>query len=222
MTESLYESQIQYQESNEWVTPSKFPWSPNEISQNKKHWGAHMIAIHAEELKHDMLLNTNFTSLSTELRDAILAFAKERDISPEKSSIVREHFRDQPTSLERLLIIRGFLAHGILYFLLESKRWSVDYGLYPKRCLMAVPYLAKDVPSPRAEFGHPDIALGLTCLSYYYDGLTSEQLMTCFHKFRLTGDPSIIYQGWVTDSALPVLLHDERNVFSYKWRYLYL
>ncbi|RDW76207.1 hypothetical protein BP5796_07028 [Coleophoma crateriformis] len=174
--------------------------------------GVFLASVIAEELKRDTLLNINFTSLSSELKDAILSFARDRDISPEKSSLVHEHFRHWPTLLEKLLIIRGFLAHEILYFLLESKRWRVDYGLYPKRCRMAVPYLAKDVPSSRAEFGHPDIALGLTCLSYYYHGLNSEQLMACFHKLRLTGDPSIIYQEWVRCSALPELLHSECNV----------
>jgi hypothetical protein len=198
--------------------PEYVEWSNNgsgnfpNIRMSDSRAGVFLANAIAEELKRDMLLNINFTSLSSELKDAILSFAKDRDISPEKSSIVHEHFRHQPTSLEKLLIIRGFLAHEILYFLLESKRWRVDYGLYPERCLMAVPYLAKDVPSPRAEFGHPDIALGLTCLSYYYDGLTSEQLTTCFHKLRLTSDPSIIYQEWVSDSALPELLHNECNV----------
>lgn len=36
---------------------------------------------------------------------------------------------------------------------------------------MVVPYKAKDIPNPRADFGHPDVAIGLTCLNYYYSGL---------------------------------------------------
>lgn len=36
---------------------------------------------------------------------------------------------------------------------------------------MAVPYKAKDVPDQRADFGHVDVAISLTCLNYYYSGL---------------------------------------------------
>ena len=77
---------------------------------------------------------------------------------------------------------------------------------------MAVPYLAKDVPSPRAEFGHPDIALGLTCLSYYYSGLSSDQMLDCFAKMRSAGDPSIVYDEWVRFSALSAQLKSECNI----------
>jgi hypothetical protein len=39
---------------------------------------------------------------------------------------------------------------------------------------MAVPFQAKDVPAERAEFGHPDVAIILTILSYYYSGLSKK------------------------------------------------
>jgi hypothetical protein len=65
-----------------------------------------------------------------------------------------------------LLLIRGLLAHGILVYALKERRWRIDYGLDHQRTMLAVPYRAKDVPSCRAEFGHPDIAIILTCLSY--------------------------------------------------------
>lgn len=45
---------------------------------------------------------------------------------------------------------------------------------------MVVPYRAKDVPALRAEFGHPDIAIGLTCLNYYYSGLKDKHLDILF------------------------------------------
>jgi len=166
----------------------------------------------AEELRHNMLSDLNFTNLRTEAKEAVLSFVKDRDVPRDKFSIVQDHFASRPTLFEKLLIVRGLLAHEVLYFLLESKRWRVDYGLHPSRCLMAVPYLAKDIPSPRAEFGHPDIALALTCLTYYYGGLTSEQLMSCFHKLHTTSDPGAIYREWVSESSLPELLHNESNV----------
>jgi hypothetical protein len=93
-----------------------------------------------------------------------------------------------------LLLYRGLLAHSILKFALKQKRWRVDYGLDPTRTLLAVPYKAKDVPSPRADFGHPDVALILTSLSYYYGGLTDEQIELCFDMLFKLDNPALEYE----------------------------
>jgi hypothetical protein len=39
------------------------------------------------------------------------------------------------------------------------------------RKLVAVPFVAKDVPSRASEFAHPDVLIGLTVLAYRYEGL---------------------------------------------------
>jgi hypothetical protein len=39
------------------------------------------------------------------------------------------------------------------------------------RKMMAVPFVAKDVPSRSSEFAHPDVVLGLTILAFRYEGL---------------------------------------------------
>ena len=62
---------------------------------------------------------------------------------------------------------------------------------------MAVPYRAKGVPSSNAEFGHPDVAISLTCLSYYYEGLTVSQLRQCFGIISKENDPPSEYQNWI-------------------------
>ncbi|KAI9709022.1 MAG: hypothetical protein M1828_002556 [Chrysothrix sp. TS-e1954] len=77
---------------------------------------------------------------------------------------------------KRLLFLRGLLAKGVVRFALQKKRWRVNYGTDPSRTKLAVPYKAKDVPSPRSEFSHPDVAIILTCLSYYYNHLTDEEM----------------------------------------------
>ena len=41
---------------------------------------------------------------------------------------------------------------------------------------MAVPFRGKDTPMERADFGHPDVAIVLTHLSYYYSGLEGKQV----------------------------------------------
>jgi hypothetical protein len=46
-----------------------------------------------------------------------------------------------------------------------------------RRTQLAVPYRACDVPSERAEFKHPDVAIVLTHLCYYRDGLSVQDMV---------------------------------------------
>jgi hypothetical protein len=66
------------------------------------------------------------------------------------------------------------------------------------------------VPSLRAEFGHPDVAIALTCLSYYYGGLTKDQLLHCFDLLAKLDDGEAEYGHWVEleqeSQDLPVAL----------------
>lgn len=69
------------------------------------------------------------------------------------------------------LLLRGLLSYGILSKCL-SMRHRVDYGVNPEGTRnMAVPFRARDVAAPNTEFGHADMALTLTHLSYYARGL---------------------------------------------------
>ena len=112
-----------------------------------------------------------------------------------------------------LLLLRGLLAHGILNYVLCDRRWRVDYGLDPSRSLLAVPYRAKDVPAVRAEFGHPDVCLALTCLSYYYGGLTEAQLDTCFEQLSKLDNPDEEYRKWTRNNdQVPNTLRDVKGV----------
>ncbi|KAK0208022.1 hypothetical protein DFS33DRAFT_1271388 [Desarmillaria ectypa] len=66
---------------------------------------------------------------------------------------------------------------------------------------------AKDDPSLLAEFGHPDVAISLTCLSYYYSGLTENQLDTCFQLLYKQDDPFSEYESWIKiDDSVPASL----------------
>jgi hypothetical protein len=47
------------------------------------------------------------------------------------------------------------------------------------------------------EFGHPDIAITLTCLSYYYGGLTKDQVLLCFALLAKRDDPEMEYAQWI-------------------------
>ncbi|KAF8596467.1 hypothetical protein BDV93DRAFT_454784 [Ceratobasidium sp. AG-I] len=64
----------------------------------------------------------------------------------------------------------------------------------------------------RAEFGHPDITLVLTCLGYYYlakyHGVTDAQLNTCFELLHKLENPTLEYERWLhTGSTIPRHLH---------------
>lgn len=68
---------------------------------------------------------------------------------------------------------------------------------------------AKDVPSLRAEFGHPDVAILLTSLSYLYGGLSEDQLDLCFELLYKTDNPSAEYEVWARiDHTIPKALRE--------------
>ncbi|KAG9123166.1 hypothetical protein FRC07_000159 [Ceratobasidium sp. 392] len=56
----------------------------------------------------------------------------------------------------------------------------------------------QDMPSLRAEFGHPDVIVVLTCLSYYNHGLTDDQLSLCFEWLYKLDNPVLEYEHWVS------------------------
>ena len=122
---------------------------------------------------------------------------------------------DQGISWNIILLLRGLLGHGLLLHALREKRWRVDYGLDLSRSLLAVPYRAKDVPSSRAEYGHADMAIVLTCLAYYYYGLTSEQVATCFRRLFRHRNPGSLYASWtrvIPEQNLPRSIASVRGI----------
>eukprot|EP01088_Endostelium_zonatum_P016698 TRINITY_DN4620_c1_g1_i1.p1 TRINITY_DN4620_c1_g1~~TRINITY_DN4620_c1_g1_i1.p1 ORF type:complete len:3251 (+),score=438.35 TRINITY_DN4620_c1_g1_i1:210-9962(+) len=96
------------------------------------------------------------------------------------------------------LTLRGILSHEVLALAL-SKRWRVNYGVNPSLYrLMAVPFRAKDVAAERTEFGHPDVAIMFTQLTYYYQGLTDVQIDQCFHRLEKMRDATERYAHWIS------------------------
>jgi len=71
----------------------------------------------------------------------------------------------------------------------------------------------QDVPSQRAEFAHPDVAIALTCLSYYYGGLTKDQVLLCFELLAKLDNPEMEYDHWVElGQDIPAELHQLNGV----------
>ncbi|KAF1941022.1 hypothetical protein EJ02DRAFT_423478 [Clathrospora elynae] len=116
-------------------------------------------------------------------------------VNGQVSSRVTDYFRDKQPLMRTVNLLRGLFVHRILIATLK-KRWNVQYGLHPTRAPIAVPYLAKGVPSPAAEWGHPDVAIILTCLSFYYQGLSVPQFKQAFAHLVKTDEPSVEYEKW--------------------------
>jgi hypothetical protein len=65
----------------------------------------------------------------------------------------------------------------------------------------------------RAEFAHPDVAITLTCLSYYYGGLTKDQVLACFDLLAKLDNPAMEYDHWVESGQdIPSELRQLNNV----------
>lgn len=130
-------------------------------------------------------------------------FIQNKNLGADDYSRFQKYCTDTGAPYDFLVLLRGLIAHGILLFALKEKRWRVDYGLDKTRTGLAVPYRAKDVPATRAEYGHPDVAITLTCLSYYYQGLTNEEVQRCIQRLSTIDNPAVLYERWIEGCNAP-------------------
>ena len=164
-----------------------------------------------EDVMAGRLPNFNFQHISPALHNAICSFISDEDVLqvPDTVKMVEEYAKssDQSHLWSGLLLLRGLLTSNILLLALSERRWRVDYGLVSESQLrssttpimLAVPYRAKDVPAPNTQFGHPDLTIILTCLSYYYTGLSKEQLRVSFEILLDQDEPSTEYALWIKE-----------------------
>ncbi|KAJ6485692.1 hypothetical protein C8R45DRAFT_997523 [Mycena sanguinolenta] len=152
----------------------------------------------------------SFRNYSDSHKAIVRRYLQQLSVSAAEEEALREISGER---FGHLLLLRGLFAHGILNLSLGGKRWRVDYGLDARRTMLAVPYRAKDSPAPRAEFGHPDMIIVLTCLSYYYGGLTDSQLNTSFKLLLDSDNPETQYEFWVKGiQNLPAALANLRGL----------
>jgi hypothetical protein len=175
--------------------------------------GRRLVSLIVQDVMAGRLPNFNFQHIASPLRDAIRSFISDEDVLqvPDTAKRVEEYANRSHQSYlwSGLLLLRGLLASNILLFALSERRWRVDYGLVPPNSddsyldstptMLAIPYRAKDVPAPNTQFGHPDLTIILTCLSYYYAGLSEEQLRVSFEMLLDHDHPSTEYAVWITD-----------------------
>ncbi|KDQ10207.1 hypothetical protein BOTBODRAFT_36481 [Botryobasidium botryosum FD-172 SS1] len=167
----------------------------------------------------DLVGGDDFRSLPLRIREAALTFITTSTTTLDSHKIQLVHSRCRGTNVwSRLLLLRGLLGYGLLLHTLMERRWRVNFGLLQgedtlKRTRLAVPYVAKDIPSQRADFGHPDVALVLTYLSYYYQGLDSQQLFHCFGLILKQDNAAVEYEKWIADmTRLPGHLRSLANI----------
>lgn len=129
---------------------------------------------------------------SLEEQKAIQTFISEETVSSDVTDCISALFPGLPSIQKNIYLLRGLLVHGILLLCLK-KRWNVQYGLHPHRDPMAVPFHAKGVPSDQAEWGHPDVAIIFTCLSFYNQGLNENQFQQSLRAVLRSDDPSLEY-----------------------------
>lgn len=89
------------------------------------------------------------------------------DVNEESLECIRPFLLREKNTIR---ILSGLLRFEVLKLAL-TKRWRVNFGVDPNgQRKMAIPFKAKDIPAEMSEFGHPDVAICLTQLSYYYSG----------------------------------------------------
>jgi hypothetical protein len=147
-----------------------------------------------QRIAHDWLNQKNYHPID---QQSILSFILDVNVSIDS---LPNHFKHD--TIQLCLILRGLLSSEVLFVALK-KRYRVNYGVNnanPKfKRLMAVPFRAKDVAADNTEFGHPDVAIVLTQLSYYYRGLDDEQMLRCFNRLNQDeNDREMIYDQWIS------------------------
>ncbi|KAF1931308.1 uncharacterized protein M421DRAFT_56909 [Didymella exigua CBS 183.55] len=135
-----------------------------------------------------------------EVQDDISIYISNASVRSEMVQRVAAFFKEKQQLMKATNLLRGLFVHRILISSLK-KRWNVQYGLHATRAPIAVPYLAKGVPSVSAEWGHPDVAIILTCLSFYYQGLNTSQFKQAFEQLVKMDDPNVEYAKWVFPRA---------------------
>lgn len=118
-------------------------------------------------------LDLTYPAMNSTDQTMVKEFLSEK-CSAELSNAVKS--RLSSVNFDTLLILSGLLSFGILKLIL-MRRWRVNYGVNRNGTRkMAIPFKAKDVPAEMTDFGHPDVAICFTQLSYYYSGV-------CFNSF---------------------------------------
>lgn len=158
-------------------------------------------------------------SLDSADRSTIKEFLTSFSVSQATVDRISTLCPDQGHIRSSVMVLRGLLVHRILLMTLK-KRYGVTYGLHEARDPVAVPFHAKGVPSDTSEFGHVDVSILLTCLTFYHKGLNTNQVRDALGSVLKSDDPAAEYDNWCDQEGFPEHLRnwhainagDERQV----------
>ena len=119
------------------------------------HAGPTLISHVVDDVINSKLPSLNLESWTSADHRVLRTFLENLVVGAKQCSHIAGLCQHDESLMKKLLLVRGLIAHRVLLFVLRSKRWSVNFGQHPSRCLVAVPYRAKGVPAATAEFGHP-------------------------------------------------------------------
>jgi hypothetical protein len=90
------------------------------------------------------LSNLPLDTLPPPVQSAARRFMSQREVSDVDHNLIHSHCAES-SLFKEILLLRGLLmdGQGILGYVLKERHWRVDYGLDPRRTLLAVPYRAK-------------------------------------------------------------------------------
>lgn len=173
-----------------------------------------LLEIVARRICTNGMKGVSVRSLDENTRYAVEQFLTVYDTDETSLGIIKARIHKSDTLWSSLLLLRGLIAGGVISFALKEKRWRVDYGLDPKRTLLAVPFRAKDCPATRAEFSNPDFTIFVTLLSFYNGGLTDDQLYACLQLLFSMDTADEEYALWAADShaTLPKQFQTRKGV----------
>ncbi|CAO2653039.1 Nn.00g024500.m01.CDS01 [Neocucurbitaria sp. VM-36] len=156
-----------------------------------------LVARLVNDVSNGRLSTLPCAEISSSARRDIKMYISAAEVPREVDERIIALFKEKQHLMQVMYHLRGMFVHTILLSS-QKKRWNVQYGLHPTRDPVAVPYHAKGVPSPTSEWGHPDVAILLTCLSFYYQGLDLAQFKQAFEQLSKADEPSIEYDKWIT------------------------
>ncbi|CAN0266510.1 unnamed protein product, partial [Scytosiphon promiscuus] len=113
---------------------------------------------------------------NAEVRKQIMTLVLNEGVSAEQA--LEKAFLSEEAHWDQLMALRGLLAKGLLVHCLQM-RPRVQYGVSREvgaKKRLTIPFRASNTPADRSEFKEPTLAIIVTVLSYYDDGLSLEQL----------------------------------------------
>ena len=155
----------------------------------------------ATDIVEDHIPGIHLNLFGEYVKTAIRSYILQEHPSRDHQQMVKDYC--QSVQLNIVLTLRGLIAQGILIHVLQAKRWSVEYGLDSDRGKhMAVPYRAKLKPSPNSEFGHADVAIAFTIISFLHAGLSIAQIQACLKSSHAAEE----YSSWLEASEMSTQL----------------